>query len=70
MSQKFLGIPSLLFSETLQLIRAFKPEKMFQTLFEKIHILPILVKNCPKLSVWLDAGFWQDAGIAGNPGKT
>ena len=31
----FLGIPSLLFSETLQLIRAFNSEKMFQTLFWK-----------------------------------
>ena len=29
----FLGIPSLLFSETLHLIRAFNSKKMFQMLF-------------------------------------
>ena len=29
----FLRIPSLVFSETLQLIRAFTREKMFQMLF-------------------------------------
>ena len=46
----FLGIHSLPFSETLQLIRAFN-------------------KNCPKLAIWLDAAFLQDAGIAGNPRK-
>ena len=36
---------SLLFSETLQLVRACK------RFFEKIPVLPILAKNCPKLAI-------------------
>ena len=67
---RFLGISSLLFSESLQLIRAYNRKRMFQKLFWKNPVLPILAKNCPKLAIWLDAGFWQDFGIAGNPGKT
>ena len=47
----FLGIPSLLFTETLQLIRAFNSEKMFQTLFlKKIPFCPFwpkIVQNWP-----------------------
>ena len=27
---------------------------MFQTLFCKNPVLPILAKNCPKLAIWLD----------------
>ena len=51
----FLGIPSLLFSETLQLIRAFNSEKNVPIAFlKKIPVLPILAKNCPKLAIWLD----------------
>ena len=50
----FLGIPSLLFSETLLLIRAFNSKKMFQMLFVKNPVLPILAKNRPKLAIWLD----------------
>ena len=51
----FLGIPSLLFCETLHLIRAFKSEKNGPNAFlKKIPVLPILAKNCPKLAIWLD----------------
>ena len=51
----FLGIPSLLFSETLQLIRAFNSEKNVPTAFlTKNPVLLILAKNCPKLAIWLD----------------
>ena len=51
----FLGIPSLLFSETLQLIRAFNSEKNVPNAFlTKNPVLPILAKNCPKLAIWLD----------------
>ena len=51
----FLGIPSLLFSETLQLIRAFNSEKNVPNAFLKNNpVLPILAKNCPKLAIWLD----------------
>ena len=51
----FLGIPSLLFSETLQLIRAFNSEKNVPKAFlKKNPVLPILAKNCPKLAIWLD----------------
>ena len=43
---------SLLFSETLQLIRAFNSEKNvpigFLKIFQKIF------ENCPKLAIWLD----------------
>ena len=59
------------FSETLQLVRACKREKnVISAFLKKIPVLPILAKNCPKLAILLDAGFWQDAGIAGNPRKT
>ena len=48
----FLRIPSLLFSETLQLIRAFNSEKNVSISFlKKIPVLPILAKNCPKLAI-------------------
>ena len=51
----FLGIPSLLFSETFQLIRDFNSEKNVPTAFlTKNPVLPILAKNCPKLAIWLD----------------
>ena len=47
----FLGIPSLLFSESLQLIRACEREKNFPSAFlKKIPVLPILAKKCPKLA--------------------
>ena len=49
---------------------AFFSEKNFPNTLEKNPVLAILAKNCPKFAIWLDAGFWQDAGIAGNPGKT
>ena len=46
---------SLLFSETLQLIRAFNSEENVPTAFlKKNPVLPILAKNCPKLAIWLD----------------
>ena len=62
---------SLLFSETLHLVRACKCEKNVPSAFlKKIPVSPILAKNCPELAIWLDAGFWQDAGIAVNPRKT
>ena len=51
------------FSETLQLVRTQKGGKNVPRAFLKN---PVLAKNCPKLAIWLDAGFWQDAGIAGN----
>ena len=48
----FLGIPLLLFSETLQLIRAFNSEKNVSNSFlKKIPVLPIFAKNCPKLAI-------------------
>ena len=48
----FLGILSLLFSETLQLIRAFNSEKNVPNAFlKKIPVLPILAKKCPKLAI-------------------
>ena len=51
----FLGIPSLLFSETLQLIRAFNSEKNFPNAFLKNNpVLLILAKNYPKLAIWLN----------------
>ena len=51
----FLGIPSLLFSETLQLIRAFNSEKNVPNAFlKKNPVLPILAKIFPKLAIWLD----------------
>ena len=59
---RFLGIPSLLYSETLQLVMACKGGKMFQALFWKNPVSPILAKNCLKLAIWLDGGFWKDAG--------
>ena len=43
---------SLLFSETLQLVRACKREKNVPSAFlKKIPVLPILAKNCPKLAI-------------------
>ena len=57
---------SLLFSETLQLVRACKCEKNVPSAFlKKNPVLPILAKNCPKLTIWLD----YPAGVAGNPRK-
>ena len=51
----FLGILSLLFSETLQLVRACKGGKNVPSAFlKKNPVLPILAKNCPKLAIWLD----------------
>ena len=58
----FLKNRSLLFSETLQLVRACKCEKNFPSaVLKKIPVLPILAKNCPKLAkncpklaIWLD----------------
>ena len=44
----FLGIPSLLFSETLQLIRAFNREKNVPIAFLKKN--PVF----SKLAIWLD----------------
>ena len=46
----FLGIPSLLFSETLQLIRAFNREKNVPIAFlKKISVLPILAEKLSKI---------------------
>ena len=43
---------SLLFSETLQLVRACKCEKNVPSAFlKKIPVSPILAKNCPKLVI-------------------
>ena len=51
----FLGISSLLFSETLQLIRACNSEKNVPNAFlKKNPISPILAKNCPKSAILLD----------------
>ena len=51
----FLGIPSLLFSQTLQLIRAFNRKKNVPNAFlKKNPVFPILAKNCPKFTIWLD----------------
>ena len=51
----FFEIRSLLFSETLQLIRAFNSEKNVPNAFLKTNpVSPILAKNCPKLAIWLD----------------
>ena len=48
----FIGITSLFFSETLQLIRAFNSEENIPNAFlEKIPVLPIVAKNCPKLAI-------------------
>ena len=43
---RFLRIPSLLFSETLQLVRACKRDKNVPSAFlKKNHVLPVLAKN-------------------------
>ena len=48
---QFLENRSLLFSETLQLVRAYKRDKNVPSAFlKKIPVLPILAKNCPKLA--------------------
>ena len=43
---------SLLFSETLQLVRACKREKNVPNAF--LIIFTVLAKNWPKLAIWLD----------------
>ena len=59
---QFLENRSLLFSESLQLVRAFKRKKNVPSAFLIIFtLLAILAKNWP-------FGI-QPAGIAGNPGK-
>ena len=59
---------SLLFSETLQLVRACKGGKMFQALFWKIPVLPILAKNCPKLTILAqNAQKWRFFAFFRNP---
>ena len=56
----FLGIPSLLFSETLHLIRAFNSEKNVPNAFlKKIPVLPILAKNCPKLAILAQNAYFE-----------
>ena len=51
----FLGNRSLLFSETLQLVRACKRKKHVTSAFWIIFtVLAILAKNWSKLAVWLD----------------
>ena len=50
----FIGIPSLLFTETLQLIRAFNGETNVPNSFLKNTVLFILAKNFPKFAIWLD----------------
>ena len=51
----FLGIRSLLFSETLQLVRACRCEKNVPSAFLKIFtVLAILAKNWLKLAIWMD----------------
>ena len=50
----FLGNRSLLFSETLQLVRACKQEKNVPSAFLIIFtVSAILAKNWPKLAFWL-----------------
>ena len=52
-SRIFLGIPSLIFSETLQLIRDFKREKKVPNVFlKKNPVSPILPKKCPKMALF------------------
>ena len=52
---RFLGNRSLLFSETLQLVRAFRCEKNVPSAFLKIFtVLAILAKNWSKWAIWLD----------------
>ena len=51
----FLGNRSLLFSETLQLVRACKCEKNVSSAF--LIIFTILAKNWSKLAIWLDV--WE-----------
>ena len=52
---RFLGNLSLLFSETLQLVRACKCEKKVPSAFLIIFtVLAILAKNWSKLAIWLD----------------
>jgi hypothetical protein len=47
----FLENRSLLFSETLQLVRAYKRDKNVPSAFLKKNLVsPILAKNCPKLA--------------------
>ena len=49
---QFLKNLSLLFSETLQLVRACKREKNIPSAFlKKNPVLPLLAKNCPKLAI-------------------
>ena len=51
----FLGNRSLLFSETLQLVRDCKCEKNVPSAFLIIFtVLAILAKNWSKLAIWLD----------------
>ena len=53
--RKYLEIRSLLFSETLQLVRTRKGEKNVPSTFlKKNPVSPILAKNCSKLAIWLD----------------
>ena len=54
----FLGNRSLLFSETLQLVRACKHEKNVPRSFLIIFtVLAILTKKWSKLAIWLDV--WE-----------
>ena len=46
---KYLEIHTLLFSETLKLVRTQKGGKKF---FLKNSVLPILCQNCPKFAFW------------------
>ena len=50
--QIYLEIGSLLFSETLQLVRTQKGGKIFQALFWKNPVSHILAKNCPKFRIF------------------
>ena len=51
----FLGNRSLLFSETLQLVKACRREKNAPSAFLIIFtVLAILAKNWSKLAIWLD----------------
>ena len=60
----FLGNRSLLFSETVQLVRACRCEKNFPSAFLIIFtVLAILAKNCPKWPFLAkndqNGGFWH-----------
>ena len=62
----FLGNRSLLFSEALQLVRAFKREQNVPSAFLIIFtVLAILAKNWSKLAIWLDMWGYVEESLLG-----